>query len=136
VIVLDSSFLIGFYNERDAHHSAARAWMERFLEGEWGRGVLLEYVFLEVVTVLLMRLNLTTATRVGQLLLDAEELDFVPCTDVFVETWQAFTSQPGTKLSFADAAIAWIAGKRAHGRVLTFDEEFRKLPGIEIPGIS
>jgi predicted nucleic acid-binding protein len=48
VIVLDSSFLIGFYNERDAHHVAARALMDRFLTGTWGRGLLLEYVFLDL----------------------------------------------------------------------------------------
>ena len=55
MIVLDSSFLIGFYNERDAHHGAACKLMERFLGGEWGRGLLLEYIFLEVVTVLTSR---------------------------------------------------------------------------------
>ena len=47
MIVLDSSFLVAFHNERDAHHGAARGLMERFLEGEWGRGLLLEYVVLE-----------------------------------------------------------------------------------------
>ena len=78
MIVLDSSFLIGFHNERDGHHSAASAWMERFLSGEWGRGLLLEYVFLEVATVLLVRRDLEVASRVGRLLLNAEELDFVP----------------------------------------------------------
>jgi hypothetical protein len=39
-----------------------------------------------------------------------------------------------TRLSFADAAIAHVAEKRANGLVLTFDEEFRKLPGIHVPG--
>ena len=49
MIVLDSSFLIAFHNERDSHHNAAYGLMERFLAGDWGRGLLLEYVFLEVV---------------------------------------------------------------------------------------
>jgi predicted nucleic acid-binding protein len=30
VIVLDSSFLIGFYNKRDAHHAAASALMDQY----------------------------------------------------------------------------------------------------------
>ena len=42
MIVLDSSFIIGFYNERDAHHNAAVGLMDRFLEGEWAQGLLLE----------------------------------------------------------------------------------------------
>jgi predicted nucleic acid-binding protein len=43
VIVLDSSFLIAFHNPSDAHHRAASVLMERFLAGEWGKGLLLEY---------------------------------------------------------------------------------------------
>ena len=44
MIVLDSSFLIAFHNTRDAHHESAAGMMARFLDGEWGRGLLLEYV--------------------------------------------------------------------------------------------
>jgi len=51
--------------------------MKRFLDGEWGLELLLEYVFLEVTTVLLVRRDLATAARVGALLLDADELSFV-----------------------------------------------------------
>ena len=50
MIVLDSSFLVGFHNERDAHHQTASALMDQFLVGKWGRGLLLEYIFLEVTT--------------------------------------------------------------------------------------
>src|SRR3954454_7285121 len=100
MIVLDSNFLIGFYNERDAHHSAASALMDRFLNGEWGRGLLLEYVFLEVATVLIVRRDLDVATRVGRLLLEADELEFVPCSDLFIETLDTFAGQGSTRLSF------------------------------------
>jgi predicted nucleic acid-binding protein len=133
MIVLDSSFLIGFHNERDAHHGLASAWMERFLSGEWGRGLLLEYVFLEVATVLLVRRNLEVASRVARLLLEAEELEFVPCSDLFLETFETFAGQGSTRLSFADAAIAHVARQRAHGLVLTFDDELRKADAIRVP---
>src|SRR3954454_22400896 len=108
MIVLDSNFLIGFYNERDAHHSAASSLMERFLNGEWGRGLLLEYVFLEVATVLVVRRDVEVAARVGRLLLEAEELDFVPCSDLYAETFDLFARQTSTRLSFADTAITHI----------------------------
>jgi predicted nucleic acid-binding protein len=133
VIVLDSSFLIGFHNERDAHHSAACALMKRFLAEEWGRGLLLEYVFLEVTTVLMARRDLGVASRVGKLLIDAVELDFIPCSDLFSDALEMFTHQGNTRLSFADAAIAHVAQARADGLVLTFDDEFVKLPGIRVP---
>lgn len=132
MIVLDSSFLIGFHNERDAHHGTARMLMDRFLSGTWGRGLLLEYVFLEVVTVLLIRRDLTIAIRVGQILLEAEELEFVPCSDLFAATMERFAIQAGTRLSFVDSAIATVAEKRAEGLILSFDEEFRKVPSLSL----
>src|ERR1035438_10052214 len=95
VIVLDSSFLIGFYNERDAHHAAASTLMDRFLAGTWGKGRLLEYIFLEITAVLMLRRDLSVATRVGRILLDAEELEFVPCSDLFSQTIETFSNQIG-----------------------------------------
>ena len=130
MIVLDSSFLIAFYNERDSQHDAARVLMREFLNGRWGKGLLPEYVFLEVVTVLLVRRDLPTAVRTGRLLLEAQELEFVPCSDVFLNAVQLFGSQKSTSLSFADAAIAVIARERSEGRVLTFDAGFRKIKGL------
>ena len=130
MIVLDSSFLIAFHNERDSQHEVARGRMREFLDGRWGMGLLPEYVFLEVVTVLLVRRDLATAIRTGRLLLEAQELEFVPCSDVFLETVQFFGSQRNTSLSFADAAIVVIARTRADGQVLTFDAEFQKIKGL------
>ena len=135
MIVLDSSFIVAFHNERDAHHSLARGWMERFLEGEWGRGLLLEYVFLEVMTVLLRRCDIGVAARVGRLLLDAGELDFVPCSDLFPDAFRMFTRQGRARLSFADAAIAHVAKEVADGHVLTFDADLGKFPGIRVPAV-
>ena len=132
MIVLDSSFLVGFYNERDAHHQAASALMDQFLAGKWGRGLLLEYVFLEVTTVLLVRRDLSVAIRVGNILLEAQELHLVPCSDLFPEIFKTFQEQTSTKLSFADSAIAYVARQRAEGLVLTFDDELRRIAGLQI----
>jgi hypothetical protein len=52
VIVLDISFVVAFQNSRDIHH-AARPLMNELVSGQWGRVLLLEYIFLEVATVLL-----------------------------------------------------------------------------------
>jgi predicted nucleic acid-binding protein len=75
VIVLDSSFLIGFYNDRDAHHPKASSLIREFLDGRWGKGLLLEYVYLEVVTVLMVRADLAIAASVAGILLESEELE-------------------------------------------------------------
>jgi len=87
--------------------------------------------------VLLVRRDAGVVARVGRLLLDAKELDFVSCSDVFSEVFELFAT-PGenTRLSFADAAIAHAAQDCADGLVLTFDAEFGELPGIRIPAAS
>jgi len=90
---------------------------------------------LEVATVLLVRRDLEVALRVGRLLLEAEELEFLPCSDLFLEAFETFAGQGSTRLSFADAAIAHVARQRAGGLVLTFDDELRKLPTIRVPQV-
>jgi predicted nucleic acid-binding protein len=97
--------------------------------------LLLDYVFLEIATVLLVRRNLAVAAAVSRLLLEAQELEFVVCSVLFSNTFEWFVKQTNTRLSFADAAVAHVARERAGGLVLTFDQEFVKVPGIRIPGI-
>ena len=132
MIVLDSSFLIAFHNERDVHHSAAIGVMDRLLEGQWGSALLLEYVFLEVVTVLRLRLDLATALVVGEALLRARELQFVPCSELFVEAFETFRTERRAVLSFADAAIAKVARRHPPGFLATFDIDFGILDGVTV----
>jgi predicted nucleic acid-binding protein len=129
MIALDSSFLIACHNRRDVHHAQAARTMQ---EWAWGRGLLLEYVFLEVVTVLLARRDLAVASSVAQLLLQAKELEFVPCADFFLETVEELRRQKSGHLSFTDAAIVRVARERCEGMVATFDEDFRGVEGIAV----
>lgn len=132
MIVLDSSFLIAFHNSRDVHHEPAAGMMTDLLDGRWGQGLLLEYVFLEVVTVLLARRGLDIASAVSATLLGARELDFVPCSELFTDTVEVFQRQQATTLSFADAAIVHVARHRAKGLVATFDRDFARVTGITV----
>ncbi len=130
MVVLDSSFLIAYHNQRDVHHNAAAQIMRELMAGEWGRALLLEYVFLEVVTVLLARRGLEVASAVATTLLQAREVDFVPCSDLFLDTLEAFRNQGDRKLSFTDAAIVTVAQRSAGGLVATFDNDFQTIQGI------
>lgn len=132
VVVLDSSFLIAYHNTRDAHHAAATRAMVRLLGDDWGRALLLEYVFLEVVTVLMVRRDLSVASAVATRLLAAREVDFVPCSDFFFETLQTFRNQPDGRLSFTDAAIVTVARRYPPGLVATFDRDFSGMPGVTV----
>lgn len=132
MVVLDSSFLVAYHNIRDVHHAAAARGMLRLVGGEWGRALLLEYVFLEVVTVLMARRDLSVASEVGSRLLTAREVEFVPCSDFFFETLQTFRNQPAGRLSFTDAAIVTVARRHAPGLVATFDTDFSGIPGVTV----
>ena len=131
MIVLDSSFLVAYHNSRDAHHEAAAEVMARLLDGEWGRGLLLEYVFLEVATVLMARRGPEVASEVADVLLGARELELVPCSELFIEAVETFRRQKKTRLSFVDATIVNVARDQAEGRVATFDRELASVRGIQ-----
>jgi len=132
MIVLDSSFLVAYHNQRDVHHGPAAATMEKLVAGEWGPALLPEYVFLEVVTVLLARRGFDVAVRVGTILLQARDVEFVPSSDMFPDVMETFRGQRQGRLSFADAAIVTVAHKRAARFVATFDRDFRQVAGVGV----
>lgn len=130
MIVLDSSFLIAFHNERDVHHDEAVRVMDRLLAGEWGTGLLLEYVALEVITVLRLRTDLGTAVSVAGSLLRARELQFVPCSAIFMEALETLRVEQRSPLSLVDAAIVTVARRHPPGLVATFDADFMALDRV------
>ena len=132
MIVLDSSFLVAYHNTRDVHHEAAARALPELAAGRWGPVLLPEYVFLEVVTVLLVRRDLETAGRVARVLLDAREVEFVPCSPLFRDVVDLFLGQSRTTLSFADAAIVTLAEHRGAEFVATFDTDLNDLPSITV----
>lgn len=131
MIVLDSSFLIAYHNTRDVNHPAAARTMVHIVGGEWGQSLLLEYVFLEVVTVLRSRRDLTIATSVGTALLQAREVEFVSCSDIFLDAFDKFRQENGD-LGFVDAAILTVARRNRPGFIATFDKDFRGQEGITV----
>ena len=111
--------------------------MQGLLHGEFGRLLLIEYVFVEVVTVLLARRGHRTALDVAETLLDAEEMDFQPCSELFPAAMREFHARSATGLSFADAAIVAAARRHGAGFIATFDRGFREIEGITpIPAIA
>lgn len=109
--------------------------MGHLLDGAWGESLLPEYVFLEIVTVLAARLGTHSAVSVGETLLSARELEFVPCSELFRDTFELFRRQSDGAISFADAAIVAIARRRRAEYVATFDTDLRDMEGlVVVPG--
>lgn len=104
--------------------------MVHLAAGQWGQALLPEYVFLEVETVLRARRGLKVATLIGNTLLGAKDITFVPCSDIFMDAFEIFTAQTERDLSFTDAAIVAIARREKARFVATFDEDLRGLKGL------
>lgn len=132
MILLDTSFVVGYHNRNDAHHEAAREVFPRVVEGEWGSILLLEYVFLEIATVLSARRDLATAVSVGEILLGAREIELVPCSPHFLSAYQVFREQEATRLSFTDSAIVAVARDRGAEAIATFDGDFHAFADLRI----
>jgi predicted nucleic acid-binding protein len=79
-----------------------------------------------------MRRDIAVAAEVADQLLQAREVDFVPCSDLFVETLRTFKAEPAP-LSLVDAAIVTLARRdKKGGYVATFDAAFRDIAGIRV----
>ena len=135
MIVLDTSFLLAFHDEGDVNHTAARVSMSRLLDGAWGKGLLLELVFVDTLSILKRARPAGVAQQLGSDLLKARELDFVPASEHFRAVWTEFQTDFLSPLSFTSHAVAWTARQRAGGKVLTFDPALRESPGVIVePG--
>lgn len=126
MIVLDTSFLVGALNERDAHHDAAGELLAEVVEGAWGEAVVPGAVFGETVTVLASRRGLDYAVREGRKLLAATGVTVVRGASVFPLAWERFTGQPSFELSFVDCAVLAVAEAGEADGVATFDRRMRE----------
>ena len=57
MVLLDSSFLIAYYNQTDIHHKKSFEIMKEIGSGEYGQPIIPDSVFNEVVNVLFNRLK-------------------------------------------------------------------------------
>ena len=132
MIFLDSSVIIAYKNADDTNHTKAVEIFSKLNKGEYGKGVISEFIFTEVTTVLALKSDLNTATNVGNILLDAKEIEIMKASDVFERTWEIFKDQKNTKLSFVDASNIACMEQRKIKKIATFDRDFLKIGYVEV----
>src|SRR5437899_11114110 len=99
MILLDSSFLIGFEVETDTNHTKARDLMHEIAEMAYGPALISDYIFDEVVTVPFSRTKIiSTASLVGDSMLKSIRIRR-GSVDVVQSAWARFREQRGTKFS-------------------------------------
>jgi predicted nucleic acid-binding protein len=135
LILLDSSVLIAFFNERDVHSAVARQALRELDSGRWGKGLILEYVFVETVNVIKRKVSIPVALEAGRFMQQSRQVDLLLGAGVFANAWDEFRYDLSSPLSFVDLAVAHVARERAGGKVLTFNRAFHALAGIKVePG--
>jgi len=130
MILLDSSFIVSFYNLRDENHSKAIELMENIRKGKYGSACTTDYIFDETITVALIRLkNLAKVVGMGEEIRSFFEIADVEKAD-FEEAWKFFKAQKETKFSFTDCTTIVVMRRKEINNIATFDGDFKKIEGI------
>ncbi|ACP34663.1 PilT protein domain protein [Sulfolobus islandicus L.S.2.15] len=115
MIILDTSFLIAFYNKRDSRHEKA---LKIFDEITNDKLVISDYIFDEIVTFLRAKVP-WIAIEVGENIL--ENLDMIRVNDEdFRTAWELFNKFD--ELSFTDCTTLSLSKRLKIRRVVTFDQ--------------
>ena len=131
MIVLDTSFIVSYFNTRDQNHLKAVKLMKKIHEPL----CITDYIFGEVVTVSLIRLkSLDRATKIGNVLLKSLKIINVEKTS-FDNAWNLFCKQKETVLSFTDCTTISVMLENDIGKIATFDGDFGKISKITVIGV-
>jgi len=132
LIFVDSSVIIAYKNADDINHKKAVDIFQKLNAGEYGIGVISEFVFSEVTTVLALRKSMDAAKEVGNVLLEAREIEIMKASEVFEKSWEIFSNQENTGLSFVDASNLACMEMRKIRKIATFDKDFLKIVSVEV----
>lgn len=131
-ILLDSSFLIAYYNPLDEHRKRSIEIMDDLIIGKYGRAYVSDYIFDEVVTVIFIRTkDLKLSNNVGDVLRDSLGL-FDINEEVFDNAWEIFKNQKNTNFSFTDCTNLAIMQEQDISQIASFDGDFAKVKGIKV----
>ncbi|OGI15433.1 hypothetical protein A3K63_01785 [Candidatus Micrarchaeota archaeon RBG_16_49_10] len=134
MIILDTSFIVAYYNTRDENHERAAELMKTLVNGEYGDLRITDYVFDECMTVMLIRLkSLPETIKIGELIKKSMEI-FSVGKEIFEESWILFKRQKETAFSFTDCTTLEVMKKMGMGNIATFDRDFKKVKSINVIG--
>ena len=130
MIMLDTSFVVAYYNTRDQNHDVAVK-IAKILANQNSELYITDYIFGEIVTVSFVKLkNLRKAIHIGKTILESCNLLHVE-KGIFEHAWRIFSEQK-LRLSFVDCATIATMESQKIQKIATFDGDFSKIKGIEV----
>lgn len=128
-LILDTSFLVSYYNSRDENHVKAEELMKKI--DDKFEVIISDYVFGECCTVLLMRLKDLKKTL--EICNAIKNLEMIRVDDsAFERAWEIFKEQKQTKMSFTDCSTVALMEMNGIKNIVTFDEDFNKVDGVNV----
>lgn len=127
-IFIDTNVFVAYLNKRDVNHRRAANLIKKLEKGEFGQVYISDYVFSEIVTVVMLKVGLRKAIEIGEFLLDEVEILRVN-DEVFVDAWEIFKQ---VKMSFTDCTIAAMVRTYEIDFLATFDRGFERFEWLKI----
>lgn len=130
MVMLDTSFVVAYYNTRDQNHGLA-AKTVRSMSSKNQPLYITDYIFGEIVTVSFLKLKEPSkAVNIGKTILRSCNLLHTE-KETFERAWKIFSEQK-LRLSFVDCVtIATMLDQKIQ-KIATYDGDFSKISGIEV----
>ena len=126
-VLLDTSFLVAFYDSRDVNHPCAVELLKDLEAKKYGALFISDYIFDETITLLKKYIGNKRATEKGNDILNALELAMIDST-VFKSTWEL--SKKFDELSFTDCSSVALMRNYDITYIATFDAGFKKVANV------
>lgn len=131
MIILDTSFIVSYFNNKDLNHTKAKEIMDVIKTGMYGDIGITDYVFDETVTVLFARTKNVRETTTFCEPLKKIIISYMN-PSLFERSWILFKNQKDTNLSFTDMTLIATLETTKTAYLATFDKAFQKIPLINI----
>ncbi|MFN3929761.1 MAG: type II toxin-antitoxin system VapC family toxin [Thermoflexus sp.] len=129
-LLVDTSALYALVDASDPNHAIAKETALRLRNAEY---LLLDLVWVEIVTLVKRALGPELAIQVGQELLAGPPFTFYPVKgEDFSEAWALFQRFRDKAWSFVDCAILHAAQQLNFREVFAFDRHFDQMSGLGI----
>jgi predicted nucleic acid-binding protein len=127
-VFFDTSAIYGYVNLRDPAHNRIKAFIDNFK----GRLVITNYIFDEIITLILYRLGHKIAANVGNILMNSQQIiNYRVIEQDQKDGWKLFLMRHDKEYSFTDCISFIVIRKLNIEKCLTTDKHFRQ-EGFEI----
>ena len=128
--LMDTSGIYAFVARTDPEHTAALNFTKKWLARS-GTFVLLDWVFIETMTLLKRKISTSVTLSIGRELRQNPLYQWTTLGPQGErETWAMFQKYDDKEWSYTDCGLLVMSRRLKVSEVFSFDEHFKQMPGI------